>query len=111
MNVFQKVAYKIFRKYLKAHKEDYNQLRLEIKQARIGVPWDIYVSDAYLSSIISVVFLILIGFLLIPLWRFLYINYLKIAPYTGNKIVSNYGEILFILFIILFVSLILGVIA
>jgi len=111
MNIFQKFAYKIFRKYLKAHKDDYNQLRLDIKQARIGVPWDIYVSTAYLSSILSVVFLILIGYLLIPLWRFLYINYLKIAPYTGNKIVSSYGEILFILFIILFVSIILGMIA
>lgn len=111
MNIFHKVAYKLFRKYIKAHKEDYNELRLDIKQARIGVPWDIYVSTAYLSSILSVVFLIVIGYLLIPLWRFLYINYLKIAPYTGNKIFSDYGEIIFILFIVLIVSFILGVIA
>ncbi len=111
MNIFHKVAYKLFRKYIKVHKEDYNELRLDIKQARIGVPWDIYVSTAYLSSILSVVFLIVIGYLLIPLWRFLYINYLKIAPYTGNKIFSDYGEIIFILFIVLIVSFILGVIA
>lgn len=111
MNRFYKFAYILFGKFIKAHQEDYDELRLAIKQARLGVPWDIYVSFAYLSSILTTVFLMVTGYLLLPLWRYLYFNYLKIAPYTGNKVISNYGEIIFSLFIILFISLVLGVIA
>jgi len=110
MNRFHKFAYILFGKYTKAHQEEYNELRLSIKQARIGVPWDIYVSFAYLSSLLTAFFLMVAGYMLLPLWRYLYFNYLKIAPYTGIQTISNYGEILFSLFIILFISLVLGAI-
>ncbi len=110
MNRFHKFAYILFGEYIKAHQDDYNELRLAIKQARLGVPWDIYVGFAYLSSILTAFLLMVMGFLLLPLWQYLYFNYLKIAPYTGIHIFSNYGEIIFSLFIILFISLVLGAI-
>lgn len=110
MNKFHRVAYAIFGKKIKARQEDFNELKLNLKQARIGIPWDIYASTAYFVSIFAVVFLIVAGYLLLPLWRFLYSNYLKIAPYTGSKFISSYGEIVFILFVILFISLALGAI-
>ncbi len=110
MNAIHKIAYILFGKYIKSHQDNFDELRLALKQARLGVPWDFYVSIAYLSSVLSVVLLIFTGYLLSPLWSFLYVNYLKIAPYTGNSIISNYGESIFILFIILFISLILGAI-
>jgi len=43
MNIFHKIAYILFGKYINAHQEEYNELRLAIKQARLGIPWDIYV--------------------------------------------------------------------
>lgn len=110
MNRFHKFAYILFGKYTKAHQEEYNELRLSIKQARIGVPWDIYVSSAYLSSLLTAFFLMVGGYMLLPLWRYLYFNYLKIAPYTGIQTISNYGEIIFSLVIILLISLVLGAI-
>ncbi|MDP3104436.1 MAG: type II secretion system F family protein [Candidatus Methanoperedens sp.] len=110
MNRFHKFAYILFGKYTKAHQEEYNELRLSIKQARIGVPWDIYVSFAYLSSLLTAFFLMVAGYMLLPLWRYLYFNYLKIAPYTGIQTISNYGEIIFSLVIILLISLVLGAI-
>lgn len=108
MNILYKLAYILFGKYIKLHQEEFHELRLAIKQARLGIPWDIYVGFAYLSSILTAFFLMVTGYLLLPLWSYLYYNYLKIAPYTGIGVISNYGEIIFTLFIILFISLILG---
>lgn len=108
MNRFHKFAYILFGKYIITHQDRYNELRLAIKQARLGVPWDIYVSFAYLSSILTAFLLMVTGYLLLPLWSYLYFNYLKIAPYTGIGVISNYGEIIFSLVVILFISLFLG---
>ena len=108
MNIFHKIAYILFGKYINAHQEEYNELRLAIKQARLGIPWDIYVGFAYLSSILTAFLLMVTGYLLLPLWSYLYYNYLKIAPYTGIGVFSNHGEIIFSLVVILFISLVLG---
>ncbi len=108
MNKFNRIAYALFGKYTREHQEDFDELRLSIKQARIGVPWDIYVSTSYLLSIATIFFLLIAGYMLLPLWSFLYTNYLKIAPYTGNKIIGSHGEIIFSLVIIIFCALILG---
>lgn len=108
MNRIHRFAYALFGKNLKKDKDKFGNLQLALKQARVGVPWDIYVSTAYIASILTVFFCLLAGYLLIPLWKYVYINYLTIAPYTGNRIVSNYGELIFIIFILIFISLFLG---
>ncbi len=108
MNRIHRIAYALFGKKIKKDKDSYGDLRLAIRQSRIGVPWDIYVGTAYLASVLTVIFCLLTGYLLMPLWRFLYFNYLKIAPYTGNKIISSYGELFFIIVIVLVSSLIIG---
>lgn len=108
MNRIHRLAYTLFGKNLKKDKDRFGNLQLAIKQARIGVPWDIYVSIAYLGSILAVFFCLLAGYILIPLWKYLYVNYLKIAPYTGNKVIGNYGELIFIIFILVFISLFIG---
>src|SRR3989304_2780371 len=108
MNRIHRIAYALFGKKIKKDKDNYGELRLAIRQSRLGVPWDIYVSTAYLASVLAVVFCLVTGYMLMPLWRFLYFNYLKIAPYTGNKIIGSHGEIIFSLVIIIFIALILG---
>ncbi|VVB86310.1 Type II secretion system (T2SS), protein F [uncultured archaeon] len=110
MNKFHRIAQSIFGKRIKDHEEDFNELKLDLRQARIGIPWDIYASTAYFASILTVIFLLLIGYLMLPLWHFLYYNYLKIAPYTGSKFISSYGELVFIIFIIFFISMVIGAI-
>src|SRR3989304_6414631 len=111
MNRIHRIAYALFGKKIKKDKDNYGELRLAIRQSRLGVPWDIYVSTAYLASVLTVVFCLVTGYLLMPLWRFLYFNYLKIAPYTGNKIISSYGELFFIIVIVLFSSLLIGIVS
>ncbi len=108
MNMIHRIAYALFGKNLKKDKDNYRDLQLALRQARIGVPWDIYVSTAYLASILIVIFCLVAGYLLIPLWKFLYYQYIKIAPYTGYTIISNYGELIFIIIILLILSLFLG---
>ena len=51
MNKFNRIAYALFGKYTREHQEDFDELRLSIKQARIGVPvW----SDERLTDILSI---------------------------------------------------------
>ncbi|MCZ7362432.1 MAG: type II secretion system F family protein [Candidatus Methanoperedens sp.] len=108
MNRLYRSSYAIFGKYIVEQKHSYDELRLSLKQARISVPWDIYASTANLVSILTIVLCLAGGLLLMPVWRFLYMNYLKIAPYTGNKIIGSHGEIIFILIILIFLSLFIG---
>jgi flagellar protein FlaJ len=107
MNRIHKLAFALFGKYVNEKKEGYADLGLTIRQAHICLPWDIYASAAYLLAAVTGILGAVSGFLLMPLWRFLYMNYLRIAPSTGLGM-SNYGETIFIIVIVFFFSLSLG---
>ncbi len=108
MNRVNRLAIALFGKYVSGQEKDYGQLRLALKQARLCLLWDVYVSTAYFLAIVTVIIGLASGLLLIPIWRFIYLNYLKVAPYTGIKVISSYGELIFILVILIFFSVILG---
>jgi flagellar protein FlaJ len=102
-----KLAFAVFGNYVRKNEKSYLSLKLELIQARIGLQWDIYGSTVLLiSSIISVVVL-LSAAIIIPYWRFLYLNYLKIVLYTGVDL-KNFGEPIFITGVIILISLIAG---
>jgi flagellar protein FlaJ len=107
MKRIYKLAFAVFGNYVRKNEKSYLSLKLELIQARIGLQWDIYGSTVLLiSSIISVVVL-LSAAIIIPYWRFLYLNYLKIVLYTGVDL-KNFGEPIFITGVIILISLIAG---
>ncbi|MCE8429275.1 MAG: type II secretion system F family protein [Candidatus Methanoperedens sp.] len=108
MNRIHKLAYSIFKKYIPDKKEAYAPLRLALKQARLGLPWGLYVSTAYFLSVLTALVGFVSGLLLLPLWRYIYKTYLTIAPHTGIKVISVYGEWIFVIFLLLIFSLSLG---
>ena len=105
MNRLNKLAFAIFGNFVRKNKESYFSVKLSIKQAHIAMPWDIYVSSAYLYSIIIGFIGFVIGLLLVPLLDILYLNYFKAIPgfYFGG-----YGEFLFIVLIIVFICMYLA---
>ncbi len=109
MNRINKIAFSIFGDYVREKKQSYEELKLAIRQARISVPWDIYASTAYFTAAVAALLGAVSGYLLMPLWLFLYRFYLRIAPYTGFGI-SSYGETIFIIAIVFLFSLLLGLV-
>ena len=105
MNRLNKLAFAIFGKFVRKNKESYFPVKLSIKQAHIAMPWDIYVSSAYLYSIIIGFIGFVIGLLLVPLLDILYLNYLKAL--TGFYF-GEYGKFFFIFLIIVFICMYLA---
>lgn len=113
MNRFNKIAYVFFGKYVKKNKESYSSLQAAIKQAHFDQPWDVYVSTAYFFAFATGITGLVCGYILMPLWRFLYIKYLEVISKSGISSfegLSNHGESLFILISALILSLGLGLI-
>ena len=81
MNRLNKLAFAIFGNFVRKNKESYFSVKLSIKQAHIAMPWDIYVSSAYLYSVIIGFIGFVIGLLLAPLLDIIYLNYFK--AFTG----------------------------
>jgi flagellar protein FlaJ len=79
MNRLNKLAFAIFGNFVRRNKERYFSVRSSIKQVHIAIPWDIYVSSAYLYSIITGFIGILSGLLLAPLLDILFSNLLITA--------------------------------
>ena len=101
-------AYAIFGKYVNNEKESHDALRLAIRQSRTGLPWDVYVSTAYLFASLTVILGLVTGYLLMPLWRMVYLTYMRIVPYTGMEVFREYGEPIFKVAILIIFSLLLG---
>lgn len=110
MNKINKLAFAIFGKYVRKNKENYSSIKLSIKLGHLGVPWDIYVSSAFLYAILVGIVCGMLSLILTPVWRIIFLKYLKIAPNTGLAI-GGQGEILFIFIIICFISLIMGILS
>ena len=111
MNKLHKIAFALFGKYVKKNKEDYSGLKLAIRQSRLSLPWDFYASTAYFFAVIATVLGLIFGYLLIPVWRFFYIMYLKIVSQAGLKGfegLSNYNESVFTVLLLLIFSLLLS---
>ncbi|MBE0521714.1 MAG: type II secretion system F family protein [Candidatus Methanoperedenaceae archaeon] len=111
MNRLHKISFALFGKYVKKNKEDYSGLQLAIKQSHFGIPWDFYASTAYFFAVIVFVTGLVSGYLLMPLWHFFYTVYLKAVSQTGLKgfeLLSTYYEPVFVLFSLLFFSLLLS---
>lgn len=107
MKRISKLAFAVFGNYVRKNKKSYPSLKLELNQAHIGLQWDIYVSTVLLISLIISVVVFLLAAIIIPYWRFLYLNYLKIVPYTGLGL-KNFGEPIFIMIMLLLISLLFG---
>lgn len=74
MNRSNKLAFAIFGNFVRRNKERYFSVRSSIKQVHIAIPWDIYVSSAYLYSIITGFIGVLSGLLLAHLLGILFSN-------------------------------------
>ncbi len=103
MNRINKIAFSIFGNLVRKNKDHYKGVRTALKQGHINVPWDIYTSTAYLYSILTAILTSLFCLLLSPLWGYLYVKYLGIAPNMGVS-GTGYGESVFILILVLFIS-------
>lgn len=79
MNRSNKLAFAIFGNFVRRNKERYFSLRSSIKQGHIAMPWDIYVSSAYLYSIITGFIGVSFCLLLAPLWDILFSDFLITA--------------------------------
>ena len=108
MNRSNKLAFAIFGNFVRKNKESYFSVRSSIKQGHIAMPWDIYVSSAYLYSIITGFIGVVFGLLLSPLWGILYSNYIKALTVSDFK---GYGGLLFTALIILFICVFLAMIS
>src|SRR5659263_51360 len=108
MNRSNKLAFAIFGNFVRKNKESYFSVRSSIKQGHIAMPWDIYVSSAYLYSIITGFIGVVFGLLLSPLWGTLYSNYIKALTRSDFK---GHGELLFTALIILFICVFLAMIS
>jgi archaeal flagellar protein FlaJ len=74
MNRLNKLAFAIFGNFVRRNKEKYFSVRSSIKQGHIVMPWDIYVSSAYLYSIITAFIGIFSGLLIAYLGGILFSN-------------------------------------
>ncbi len=110
MDRFHKLAFAIFGNYVRNNKESYSSIQVTIRQAHLTLPWDIYVSAACFWGAVSGILGLLFVCLLIPLWRFLYLHYLKAISRVGSIGLGPYGETLFIIVIGLLFSLFLAAI-
>ncbi len=108
VNKIKKFAFALFGRHVRNNKEHYSATRMALRQARIAIPWDIYVSTAYLYAIITSILGIAFGYLLMPLWRFLYPYYLRVVPRIGFTAISDSGEAIFSLVITVIISLFIG---
>jgi len=108
MNVIHKLAFVLFGKFVRKNREGYSSVRTAIKQAHFTLPWDIYVSTAYLWAFVSAVLGTLLAFMLTPLWKTLYMYYLKVAERIAPLGFGSYGETIFIIVLCLFISLFIG---
>ena len=110
MNSFNRLAFAVFGEHVRKNKENYTQIQTAVRQAHLALPWDIYVSTAYSWAIVSGILGALLVFLLMPLWSFLYVHYLKVASRIGSTGLGSYGEMVFVLIIGLLFSVFLGMI-
>lgn len=53
MNGFERVAFKLLGSYAEKKRDAYSQLRNDLVTARMKVPFEVYLSTAYLSSVIA----------------------------------------------------------
>lgn len=53
MNGFERVAFKLMGSYAEKKRDAYSQLRNDLVTARMKVPFEVYLSTAYLSSVIA----------------------------------------------------------
>ena len=74
MNRLNKLAFAICGNFVRRNKEKYSSVRSSIKQGHVVMPWDIYVSSAYLYSIITGFIGIFSGLLIAYLGGILYSN-------------------------------------
>ncbi len=107
MNSINKLAFSLFGNYVK--KKNHFGVRAAIRQAHLGIPWDIYVSTAYFYALLTGILSIVFGLLLTPLWHMIYPNYLNAISKTGLTLKAGaYGEMLFVAAAVLFFSLVLA---
>ena len=110
MNKSNKLAFAIFGSFVRKNKGSYSSVSSSIKQAHIAMPWDIYVSSAYLYATITGIMGAIFGIILSPLFGILYENYLKSIPGTGLEF-SGYGEFLFSALAVLFLAIFFAIIS
>lgn len=107
MNRLNKLAFALFGSHVRQNKESYLALKSSIRQGHIALPWDIYVSSAYLYAIITGILGIISGLLLMPFWRFIYLNYQ--TTIAGDLDISGNNDIFFTAFIITGISILLAI--
>lgn len=110
MNNLNKLAFKIFGQSVRKNRSSYSSVISSIRQGHIAIPWDIYISSAYLYAILTGILGLVLGLILSPFIKILYSNYLKVVPNTGVD-VSGHGEFLFSAVIVLLIAAILSIIS
>lgn len=108
MNKLNKLAFIIFGNHVRNNKGSYSSVISSIRQGHIIIPWDIYISSAYLYAIITGILGVILGLILSPFISILYAKYLKVIPGTGVSM-NGYGEFLFSALIVLFIAAFLAI--
>lgn len=78
MDQVDKFAFQLFGEHVQEHEESYSSLRKEVKKANLPVPWDIFVSRAYLYSGVAALF----GLLVVGLLAFLALQFVEVPPFV-----------------------------
>ncbi len=107
MNQLHRLGFVIFGRYVRARKDNYSKIRAAIRQAHTGVPWDAYVSGAYLLAVITGLLSALSAYLMRPLWSTVYAR-LSLKIGLSHTIFSGYGEQIFITTVIFLLTLVTG---
>ena len=94
MNGFERVAFRLLGSYAEKKRDAYSALRNDLVTARMKVPFEVYLSTAYLSSILAG----LIGAVLIGLFTYL-LNIPSMIKYQGAVpdfmlVISEYSLII-----------------
>jgi len=108
MNSFERFCFNLLGKWVKTKREDYAALRNDLISARFKTPFEVYLSTAYVSSIIvGFSFAIVIG---IVSWVFQLPNFIKYKGAVPEILVglSAYSLVIGTIFITIFSLLVFG---
>lgn len=109
MNQVHRLGFVIFGRYVQGRKDSYSKIRAAILQAHTGIPWDVYVSSAYLLAAITCLVGALFAYLLRPVWGTIIYTGLSLKIGLSRSIFSGYfsgyGEQIFIYAAVLLLAL------
>lgn len=114
MNLIHKIAFAIFGRRVRNKKEKYSDTRAALEQAHIPLPWDIYISAAYLYAHLLGTFGMVAGYLFAPVAYHIGVALLNaqwFIPPDELPVISGYGGFASVVISATLASFLLGAIA